>query len=261
MTKYYISYPKVNICFKILGFLENGYCDILSRYIKVTNTFFDDILIKDSTNFQIYGNFKCDLESNTIFKAKESLKKWLIKNNNKKSKFLENFSIDIDKKIPIFAGLGGGSSNAGTYLLAMNEILELDLPSHILGKIAASVGADVSFFVYDFNSANVSGIGDKIVEFKEEKEELIEIFTPDILCETKAVFDEFRAKFTPNPIDSSLLDMSSIMLLKKYNIFELNDLFAPALNLYPDLKEFAKEGYYFSGSGSSFFRLKDIKAK
>ncbi|RAX53060.1 4-(cytidine 5'-diphospho)-2-C-methyl-D-erythritol kinase [Helicobacter sp. 16-1353] len=256
MTNYYISYPKINICFKILGFLDNGYCDIYSRYMKVTNTFFDSIVIKDSTSFKIYGNCQCSLESNTIFKAKEILKKWLLDNDNKKAMFLENFIIDIDKKIPIFAGLGGGSSNAGTYLLAMNEILELDLPIYILGRIASNVGADVSFFVYDVNSANVSGIGDKIVEFKESIID-VEIVTPNILCETKAVFDEFRANFKANIIDSNILNMESKDILKTYNIFELNDLFAPALNLYPELKEFIKDGYYFSGSGSSFFKLKN----
>lgn len=261
MTRFYISYPKINICFKILGFLDNGYCDIISRYIKVKNLFFDELIIKDSSHFKINCSFECSLEDNTIFKAKEALKSYILKNKKnaeftKKAIFLENFEIEINKKIPIFAGLGGGSSNAAIYLLAMNEILELNLSYDDLAYIASFVGADVAFFIYDFPSANVYGIGEKVVKFSEEIPHF-EIVTPNILCQTKAVFDEFRNKFNINKINRNLLKFSSIELLKTYDIFELNDLFAPAINIYPQLKDFCKSGYYFSGSGSSFFKLKN----
>lgn len=254
MIKTYISYPKINIFFKVIGFLNNGYCDILSRYIKVQNSFFDVLEIRDSNIFKLNGNFKCPLESNTIFKAKIALQEYL--SNTKKSKYLESFSISVDKHIPIFAGLGGGSSNAGVYLIAMNEILELGLDKKTLGCIASKVGADVSFFIYDYDSSNVSGIGDVVDEFIEDKLEF-EILTPNINSHTNAVFAEFKK----NPIldinlAKKMLELDSISLLKNFSIDVLNDLYTPALKIYPELLEYSKEGYFFSGSGSSFFRLK-----
>lgn len=254
MTKTYISYPKVNIFFKIIGFLDNGYCDILSRYVRVENSFFDILEIKDSTTFKLNGDFDCPLESNTIFKAKIALQEYL--GDMKKSKYLESFCINVDKNIPIFAGLGGGSSNAGVYLIAMNEILELGLDKDILGAIASKVGADVSFFVYDYKSSNVSGIGDIVEEFIED-ELAFEILTPKVNSHTSAVFAEFKKDYSLDiRLARQMLELDSIDLINQFSIDILNDLYAPALRLYPELLEYSKEGYFFSGSGSSFFRLK-----
>ena len=175
-------------------------------------------------------------------------------------KQLETFCIEVDKKIPTFAGLGGGSSNAASYLIAMNEILDLNLEPKDLVQIARRVGADVSFFVCGFNSANVFGIGEG-VEFFDEKVLELEFFTPPIQCSTKAVYDEYRAMqnrgeahFYKNARE--LLANDSATLLQKNTINFLNDLYTPACKIYPQLRDFAKDGYFFSGSGSSFFRLK-----
>lgn len=261
------SYPKVNICFKITGFLGN-YCEIASRFALVKSTnLYDTIEIRQSDSFKISGNFDCKMQDNTIFRAKEALKEFLESRGDSTNhatrricKELEFFHIEVNKKIPTFAGLGGGSSNAASYLIAMNEILELNLEPKDLVQIARRVGADVSFFVCGFNSANVFGIGES-VEFFNEKVPELEFFTPPIQCSTKAVYDEYRAMqnrgeahFYKNARE--LLANDSATLLQKNTINFLNDLYAPACKIYPQLRDFAKDGYFFSGSGSSFFRLK-----
>lgn len=257
MTKTYISYPKINIFFKIIGILPNGYCDILSRYIKVQNSFFDTLEIRDSESFSLDGNFACPMHLNTIFKAKLAMQEYLKnKSRHKESKYLESFSISVDKKIPIFAGLGGGSSNAGVYLLAINEILELGFDKTTLANIGSKVGADVSFFIYDYTSSNVSGFGDIIEEFVEENLEF-EIFTPPIDSHTNAVFAEFKKDFRVDfDLAKKMTSLKSLDLLKNFSIELLNDLYLPATRVYSELLSYSKEGYFFSGSGSSFFRLK-----
>lgn len=378
MTRELVAYPKVNVCFKILGLLNSGYCEIVSRFVLVKGGVCDIIALKEAANFAIKGNCKCEMQANTIFKAKVALAEFLEKGGvgfggdfgvdssgesgesfgvdspkisavggkkvgessgvcgdvwaanlaqdsqhaarqnsrdwQKKRRFLEHFSVEVDKKIPIFAGLGGGSSDAASYLLAMNEALELGLNLAELGAVARRVGADVSFFIHELVSANVRGIGD-VVESFGENPPAIEILTPEIFCSTKAVFDAFRAAetaklakdsqdspptsaargLTPsappqkppqNGVDSQdgdsrpdspkdslransqlkdsreflehdLLNLDSTTMLKTFERAWLNDLFLPALSLYPQLKDYAKEGYFFSGSGSSFFRLKE----
>ncbi len=261
------SYPKVNICFKITGFLGN-YCEIASRFaLAKSANLYDTIEIRQSDSFKISGNFDCKMNDNTIFKAKESLQSFLESRGDSTNratgricKELEYFHIVVDKKIPTFAGLGGGSSNAASYLMAMNEILELNLTPKDLVQIASRVGADVSFFVLGFSSANVFGIGEG-VEFFNEKVPELEFFTPPIQCSTKAVYDEYRAMnargeahFYKNARE--LLANDSAILLQKNTINFLNDLYAPACKIYPQLRDFTKDGYFFSGSGSSFFRLK-----
>lgn len=268
MTIY--AYPKVNICFKIIGFLNN-YCEIASRFVQIKNVnLYDSLEICESSTFKISGNFDCPMEENTIFKAKEALKSFLKSraelskshiNLGESYKTLDFFHIKVDKKIPSFAGLGGGSSNAASYLIAMNEILELDLERKDLLQIARCIGADVSFFVCGFSSANVFGIGDN-VEFFSEKIPKLEIFTPPIQCSTKAVYDEYRAMKARGEVDfyknvGALLAQNTASLLQENNISFLNDLYIPACKVYPKLAKYAKDGYFFSGSGSSFFRLID----
>lgn len=255
----FYAYPKINICLKITGFLPNNYCKLASRFIRIKNIC-DILEICKSDSFKISGNFSCAMQENTIFKAKETLKAFL-KSRKINSKSLESFSIEVEKKIPPFAGLGGGSSDAASYLLAMNEILELHLSQKDLMQIASQVGADVSFFVCDCNSANVFGSGEKVEKFSESLVDF-EILTPPIKCSTKAVYDEFRAMIKRREVafftqGLELLAQDSTTLLSENAINFLNDLYAPAIKIYPSLCQYAKEGYFFSGSGSSFFRLKD----
>lgn len=261
------SYPKVNICLKIMGFLGN-YCEIASRFVLVKSAnLYDTIEIQQSDSFKISGNFDCKMIANTIFMAKEALKDFLESRGDSTNRAtrriceeLEFFHIAVDKQIPAFSGLGGGSSNAASYLMAMNEILELNLEPKDLVQIARRVGADVSFFVLGFSSANVFGVGEGVESFNEKVPEL-EIFTPRIQCSTKAVYDEFRAMQKSGEAQffsdkKTLFELDSATLMQKYNIDFLNDLYAPACRIYPQLREFAKDGYFFSGSGSSFFKIK-----
>ncbi|MGX3011636.1 4-(cytidine 5'-diphospho)-2-C-methyl-D-erythritol kinase [Helicobacter sp. 23-1044] len=271
------AYPKVNICFKITNILQNGYCEIASRFVLVESAnLCDTIEIRNADSFQIDGNFSCTMQENTIFKAKEALGEFLEtyprhsegdspKNLKKMRESLEFFSVEVDKKIPAFAGLGGGSSDAASYLKAINEILELNLSQRDLMRVGAKVGADVSFFLYDKKSANVFGIGDGVEFFSEDSLEF-EFIVPPIQCSTKAVYDEFRAMKARGEVafftqGRELLKKDSISLLRENTIDFLNDLYVPACRIYPNLHQYAKDGYFFSGSGSSFFRIKDSSPK
>lgn len=248
------SYAKVNIFLKIVG-KRGNYHEIASRFVKV-NSLFDTIWFTKNKDkkFDLKGNFSCPLEKNTIYKAYLELTKI----NQLANDFFETYSIEIDKKIPEFAGLGGGSSNAAAILNFANQHLGLGLSKDELGKIGAKIGADVPFFVYDFNSANVSGIGEIVTNFEEESLE-IETFTPQIKCETKEIFEQFRLNFYkefPQNDQKKLFELSSKEIFATFDAKFANDLFEPALMANPKLQEFAQDGWFFSGSGSSFFRIK-----
>ena len=70
-------------------------------------------------------------------------------------------AIQVDKRIPLGAGLGGGSSDAASVLLGLNRLWQLDLPRAALAQIGLSLGADVPFFVHGHN-AFVRGIGERV---------------------------------------------------------------------------------------------------
>lgn len=250
----YRAYAKVNIFLKITG-KRDSYHTITSRFMRVSSLY-DTLWFEPKSNpeFEIRGNFDCDIGSNTIYKAYKNL--LAATNSDKLSHWMENNAVCVDKQIPSFAGLGGGSSDAATYLHMCNEQLELELSTEALAVIGANVGADVPFFVYGYESANVSGIGE-IVERYDEKPLEFEIITPQIQISTPAVYNYYREHLYA-PINSDeavkLQLMSSLDILTTINPKEANDLYPAALKSYPELCE--KEGWYFSGSGSSFFRLK-----
>ena len=253
------AYAKVNIFLKITG-KRKQYHEIISRFMKVQNLY-DELSFVPKENlrakeFQIIGDFSCETEQNTIYKAYIALKE--ATHSKKLEQFMQTHAIKVEKKIPAFAGLGGGSSDGATYLKMCNAVLGLGLSANELAMIGLKVGADVPFFIYGYNSANVSGIGE-IVEPFEEKPLEIETYTPKVQISTPKVYTLYREEFY-NPIDSlktqELKQMFSKDALKSMSPTEANDLFEPALRAYKELKNHHKEGYHFSGSGSSFFRVK-----
>jgi 4-diphosphocytidyl-2-C-methyl-D-erythritol kinase len=202
--------------------------------------------------FNIIGNFGCKLESNTVYKAYI-----LLKDYEGVEEFFKTYSVKVEKNIPEFAGLGGGSSNAATFLIMVNKYCKLNLSKDELCKIAVKIGADVPFFVYEYDSANVRGIGEIVERFDEDLLDITTI-TPKIECDTGKIFKVFREKFykqISKEEEKRLLSLNSKDILKEFNIYEANDLYEPAITTKPRLEEYAKKDWYFSGSGSSFFKV------
>jgi 4-diphosphocytidyl-2-C-methyl-D-erythritol kinase len=260
--KKYKAFAKVNIFLKITGKREN-YHEILSRFMRV-DTLYDELsfvsketLDAKANDFTILGDFSCKTEQNTIYKAYMALKE--ATNSEALEKLMHTYAIKVEKQIPAFAGLGGGSSDAASYLKMCNEVLHLDLSLNELAAIGVKVGADVPFFIYGYTSANVSGIGE-VVEPFDEQVLSFEIFTPKIEISTPKVYKAYRENFYA-PIDGfmaqQLKERPSREVLQTMSAQEANDLFAPALQEYKALKEYYKDGWFFSGSGSSFFKIKE----
>jgi 4-diphosphocytidyl-2-C-methyl-D-erythritol kinase len=250
------SYAKVNIFLRISN-KRDSYHELVSRFVRV-HTLYDTIsFIKSSRKaFDIIGEFGCKLETNTIYKAYKLLEKY-----NGVKEFFGIYSVKVEKRIPEFAGLGGGSSNAATFLIMANKYCELNLSKDELCEIAVNIGADVPFFVYEYDSANVTGIGEIVEKFDEDVLN-IDTITPNVKCNTGEIFRIFREKFykqISKEEANRLLKMKSTEILNNFDIKQANDLYEPAISVYPKLEEFAQNDWYFSGSGSSFFRVSNGK--
>ncbi len=247
------SYAKVNIFLKMAGKRDN-YHELVSRFVRVKNLY-DTVEFEKGKfdTFTLEGDFGCTLEQNTIFKAYRLLSK-LFKDVET---LFGNYRVLVKKTIPEFAGLGGGSSNCATFIIMVNEICNLGLSKDELSKIGEQIGADVPFFIYEYDSANVTGIGEIVEKFDEESLD-IEVITSGIKCDTGNIFREFRKNYyceISKDEATVLMSMKSIDILNKLNTKEANDLYLPAIACEPKL-ETTKNNYYFSGSGSSFFCLK-----
>ena len=245
------SFAKINVFLKVVG-TRGNYHEILSRFV-LCEQLFDEIYFERSNSFAIECDNK-EIKENIIQKAIDELKKAGF--SNELDEFFSSHKIIINKQIPIGAGLGGGSSNAATFLLMVNDELNLNIKRENLMQIASKIGADVAFFVSGYKAANVSGIGEIIKDFDDEVPNL-NIFTPNVFCSTPMVYQEFRSNFLQY-IDvnaaKKMQNLKSAELLEIYKNEELNDLFAPCFKLYPQMNEFRDK--FLSGSGSSVFSVK-----
>lgn len=242
------SYAKINIFLKIISFRQS-YHEISSRFL-LCKTIFDEIdfIKRDSKDF-ICG---CDIEDNIILKAKKELENNGYK--NQLDEFFQTHQVLLIKRIPQGGGLGGGSSNAATFLHLINDELNLHITNEKLLKIGKNIGADVAFFLSKFDSANVNGIGEIISEFKEEIPKIELIFTK-IHCKTADVFRKFRQDFCKFDINlaKKLEKLSSEEILKTYDNYILNDLLKPCMSLYETLN--IQKNEFLSGSGGTKFKL------
>ncbi|CAN7179164.1 4-(cytidine 5'-diphospho)-2-C-methyl-D-erythritol kinase [Caballeronia sp. LjRoot34] len=96
--------------------------------------------------------------------------------------------IEIDKILPMGAGLGGGSSDAATTLLALNRLWGLDLSREALQDLALKLGADVPFFVFGRN-AFAEGVGEALQVVDLPKRFFL-VVTPAVHVPTAAIFSE-----------------------------------------------------------------------
>ena len=154
----------------------------------------------------------------------------------------------LEKRIPVGAGLGGGSSDAAAMLRATSALFDLDIDIH---SIAASLGSDIPFLI-DGGTQLVSGFGEKLEPLKEANKEVV-LIMPPYGCPTGEVYDAF----------DELLDAKlDIDRVRRGDIF--NDLTLSAIRITEELacdmarvKKIAEEEVHLSGSGSSMFVICD----
>ena len=126
-----------------------------------------------------------NIEDNLIFKAARALLAAVIQSNTLPEQ-LAQVHIALDKHLPMGAGLGGGSSNAATTLMTLNEIWQLNFDQDTLIKIAATIGADVPIFIFG-QDAIAMGIGEQLTAIKLPDQQYL-VLTPNAHVNTAQLF-------------------------------------------------------------------------
>jgi len=247
------AFAKVNIFLKITGKRADGYHTLLSRFILLEKLYDEVTFIPgEFEHFTITG-VNIPTSQNIIYKLFKATSEYL---KEDLSPFFKTHKVHIQKNIPLGAGLGGGSSDGATFLKLLNQTLNLNLSTGELVKIAQKVGADIPFFLYGYKSANVSGIGEIVEPFEEERVEL-ELKLLPLHCDTKEVYTTYsKHYFNPNLKEAKeLANMKSGEILAKIPPLKANDLYKSASHLCPQLSSYQQE-WFLSGSGSTLFRRK-----
>ena len=230
MNKIIIKSPaKINLYLKILNKFNDGYHEIDTAFQLID--LFDEIEFINSKN-----NISINTNSNNLNNNKNiiSIVAKRLKKTNKKL----GVDIKLDKKIPIGAGLGGGSSNAASAIIALNKLWNLGMTKIEMHNFAKDIGADVPFFLFGKN-AYAKGIGD-VLKFKEPISGNILIIDPKIFISSEEMYKKFdELKFYKN--HKSKNDFLEIYLNENNEVADF---------YYKNKEDFEIN---LSGSGSCFF--------
>ncbi|MCM8796748.1 MAG: 4-(cytidine 5'-diphospho)-2-C-methyl-D-erythritol kinase [Candidatus Omnitrophica bacterium] len=185
--------------------------------------------------------------------------------------------IRIDKNIPVGSGLGGGSSNAATVLMGLNQLWKLGLPRRTLCNFAKEIGSDVSFFIHNIPFARGRGRGEKIEPLQQLSRLRLwhVLIVPKLHLRTPFIYrkwDEFtkknkKARLTRQTLNVRIL----ISLLKKEKLRDLTGLLFNELEQvvflnYPQLRGIKEllihsglDVALMSGSGGTIFGITSSK--
>jgi 4-diphosphocytidyl-2-C-methyl-D-erythritol kinase len=237
----FLAPAKINLFLRILSKSNNNYHNLQSIFHMVD--LYDEISIKPRSDRKIIvenDDESISKESDLCLRAAQ-----LILDGRELG-----VTIKVKKNIPVGAGLGGGSSDAATILLALNQIFSLGVNKKTLMVQGLKLGADIPFFINGEN-AWVEGVGDKISPILIENYSYIFVI-PSISISTASIFQDFKLtnKLIPLKIATSFSN------IEHDNIG--NDLVETIFEKHPRLRElliWLKEfgDPKISGTGSTLF--------
>lgn len=241
---------KVNLSLRVVGKRDDGYHELVTHMQKLD--LYDQITLKitQETGIRIFcedESVPCD-STNLAFRAAEAYVR--------KSRCLGSCGVEVVlvKKIPVAAGLGGGSSDAGTVLLGLNELCEKEFSEGELVEMAIPLGADVPFFATDKVAVRATGIGELMTAVPSAKGVDFVLVNPGFPVSTKDVFERFsehrEAKSEHVSKSFEKLDLSQLC----------NDLEGVTLKMHPEiarikksLQEYGASVTLMAGSGPTVF--------
>ena len=174
------SPAKLNLFLHITGRRENGYHELQSIFQLID--LYDWLEFKQTASDQICidGLQSVDLEQNLIYRAALMLLPF--------AQTPSGVQIKIEKNIPMGAGLGGGSSNAASTLIVLNQLWHCGLNTEQLAELGVKLGADVPIFIHGRN-AWAEGIGEHLTFIDLDQKQYI-VLKPDCFISTQLLFSQ-----------------------------------------------------------------------
>ena len=250
------AYGKINLTLEVLGSRPDGFHEIKS--IMQSIDLYDEIIFEKTEDGIIKLDGDCEElnydESNLIYKAASLLKElYDIK---------AGVSIFLKKRIPVEAGLAGGSSDAASTFVGLNELWELNLGADDLMKMGEQIGSDIPFTILG-GTALTEGRGEIVTKLKGIPEEDVLIVKPDFGVKTKDIYEEVDKHLSDSKGKYTKSMKEAIERGSDYKKYLYNDLAVATIKLYPGVKEilekFKAEGCIglMSGSGPTCYCFGD----
>ena len=256
------AFAKINLGLDVIRRREDGYHEV--RMIMQTIQMYDQLEMekKNTPGIDLTTNLSYIPvnENNLVYKAAKLLMD--------QYHIREGVSIDLNKFIPVAAGMAGGSSDAAATLVGMNKLFYLGLSKEELMKIGVKIGADVPYCIMR-GTALSEGIGEKLTPLSPMPSCYILIGKPGISVSTKFVYTNLKLnEHTKHPdIDGMLQALKQQDLRGITDRMEnvLESVTVPAYPVIEEIKNHMKEhgalNALMSGSGPTVFGIFDDKKK
>ncbi|MCR5399637.1 MAG: 4-(cytidine 5'-diphospho)-2-C-methyl-D-erythritol kinase [Lachnospiraceae bacterium] len=256
------AYAKINLSLDVLGTLPNGYHVV--RMIMQSISLHDTLEISSADGDSIIlncdnGDLVCD-NSNLIIRAAKLLMQEVGKH--------DAINISLRKRIPMAAGLAGGSADAAATLIGINEFMGYGLSMDALKAIGAGLGADIPFCIQGGTCLS-EGIGEILTPVSPMPDCHIVLVKPPVDVSTKYVYEHLLLNDTTgHPDVTGMIDC-----LKRSDLAGIteglgNILETVTVNAYPEitkiknaLVKYGASGALMSGSGPTVFGLFDDESK
>lgn len=255
------AYAKINLGLDVLRKREDGYHDVsmIMQSIDLCDTLIikktKENIIRVRTNLPFLPND----HRNLVYKAAALFKDTL--------HIGEGLQINLNKRIPVAAGLAGGSTDAAAALLGLNLLFETGLSTEELKKLGVSLGADVPYCIM-LGTALSEGIGEILTPLKPMPECTILLVKPDISVSTKYVYENLKLSPPVGHPDiprmlqaieaGNLRGLTGVMdnILQTVTVKDY-----PVIEVIKDkMKEFGALTSLMSGSGPTVFGIYDDPA-
>lgn len=256
-TLYEGAYAKVNLTLDVLDKREDGYHDLKS--VMQTLSIRDDIEIDVGTGKP--WKLLCSKEGiptderNLAWKAAKVYCDALNKDPN-------GLEIRITKRIPVEAGLGGGSADAAAVLRALNDYYGNPLSILALAELGAQVGSDVPFCVVG-GTAMVEGRGEKLRKLPDMPDCIFVVCKPDFSVSTPELYKKIDEVAIPKRPDHQAMESALLASDLEKVAHNLHNVFDPVvtdehleLNYIKSLfHQYGAVGYQMTGSGSAVYAI------
>ena len=243
---------KINLGLDIVGEREDGYhlLDMIMVPLRLHDEVEMELAEKDS--FESNTSLNWD-KGNLMYRAAELMRK--------EYGLSQHFKIRLDKKIPMQAGLAGGSADCAAVIKGINELCNLQLSMNQLCQIGVRLGADVPYCLHN-KPSRVQGIGEIVKEINIKNRYFVLLVKPEEGVSTKEVYQRYDSNRHVD-IDALEGQLKEGKPLKLGNVLEDS-----AFELLPEIKKIKETaqlmGYeetLMSGSGSCVFVLSDCPKK
>ncbi len=253
------AYAKINLLLQVLAKRSDGYHDLASVMQEIA---LHDLLIINKAVLGIKMHCSDPAlpldKNNLVYKAAVVMQE----EARRLKKPFSGLKIQIQKNIPIGAGLGGGSSDAAATLKALNKLWRLHLTEKRLAQIGAALGSDVPFFVSG-GTALAQGRGEVLTPWLNIPSFRLVLVKPLLGISTAWAYKNLKISLTKQPKNIKIIHKN--LMEKRFNQLKeylQNDLEAVCINKYPLILEIKHRllalgatAALMSGSGSTVFGL------